>query len=56
VKKSDATLAIIFGKTGDDAEYPPDFEDEAIKAFPELDGDKEKMMAFWKAIRSCMEG
>lgn len=35
---------------------PPDFEDEAIKAFPELEGSPERLDALWKAMRACMEG
>lgn len=40
----------------DYSELPPDFEDEAIKAFPELDGESARLMALWKAVRACMEG
>lgn len=40
----------------DYGELPPDFEDEAVKFMPELEGDSERMMAFWKAVKACVEG
>lgn len=70
-KEGGTALALIFGKKkggmsmgkehdmdsedSEDYDIPPDFEDEAIKFMPELEGDSERMMAFWKAVRACME-
>ena len=36
-------------------DIPPDFEDEVIKAFPELEGRPKRVMALWKAVKACME-
>lgn len=55
--------ASIFGKKpkaaepdGDEAEgaeMPPDFEDYAIQAFPELEDSPERLTALRKLIKSC---
>ncbi len=42
-----------------DADYddmPPGFEEEAIVAFPELDGDSVRLDAFWRAVKACVGG
>lgn len=56
--------ASIFGKSkskgaeldddeGEEAEMPPDFEDYAIQAFPELEDSPERLIALRKLIKSC---
>lgn len=50
------------GAMGEDAEddadesseVPPDFEEEAIAAFPELDGETERLAALYRAVKCCM--
>lgn len=37
---------------GDDV--PPDFEEEAVAAFPELDGKPERIAALHRAVKCCM--
>lgn len=52
-------LALVFGdgKPGagarGDTEPPPDFEDAAVRAFPELDGKPKRIRALYEAIRAC---
>lgn len=46
---------------GDDEEgygdVPPvGFEDEAIAAFPDLEGSPERIDAFWRAVKACVGG
>lgn len=61
--------AVIFGKGKagaskptapemDEEEYdiPADFEDEAIKFMPDLEGDAARMEAFWRAVKACVGG
>lgn len=38
---------------GESDEPPPDFEDEAIKAFPELEGSPERIQALYRAMKAC---
>jgi hypothetical protein len=70
-KKKGVDLAIIFGGKGkggekppmrdsdehDDEhdELPPGFEAAATEAFPELDGDTERLMALKRAIAACAD-
>ena len=68
MKKGDAIdAAVVFGKgkagalkppmsemAEEEYEIPADFEDEAIRFMPELEGDSARMMAFWKAVKACM--
>lgn len=70
-KEGGSALAIVFGKKkggmenppapdmeADEGDYsiPPDFEDEAIKFMPELEGDPARMEAFWRAVKACVGG
>lgn len=44
---------------GEEEEYdelPPGFEDEAIAAFPDLEGSPERLDAFWRAVKVCVGG
>lgn len=41
---------------GGGEELPPDFEASAGEAFPELQGDSDRMMALWRAIKACVDG
>lgn len=43
---------------GDEEGYdmPPDFEDEAVAAFPDLEGSPERIEAFWRAVKACVGG
>ncbi len=40
-------------ETSDDDELPPDFETAAIEAFPELEGDTDRLKALKRAIHAC---
>jgi hypothetical protein len=71
-KEGGSALALIFGKgkkggmaepeadpemdSAEDHDIPPDFEDEAIRFMPELEGDPARMDAFWKAVKACVGG
>lgn len=35
------------------SDVPPDFEDYAAIAFPELDGDAARMKALYQAVKAC---
>lgn len=35
---------------------PVGFEDEAIAAFPDLEGSPERIDAFWRAVKACVGG
>ena len=43
------------GEEYEEDEVPPDFESYAVEAFPELEDDSARTMAFWKAVKACVE-
>jgi len=43
------------GDEGGDDELPPGFEEAASEAFPDLAGDKERMLALKRCIHLCAD-
>jgi len=36
-------------------ELPPGFEEAAVEAFPDLEGDQDRLKAFWRAVQACTD-
>ena len=36
-------------------ELPPGFEEAAVEAFPDLEGDDDRIKAFWRSIMACTD-
>ena len=44
-------------KSDDYGDMPPEgFEEEAVAAFPDMEGSPERIDAFWRAVKACVGG